>query len=224
MPRLLHLDSSADIATSVSRTLTREFAAAWVASGQNREITYRDLHAEPLPHLPAASLHWATELRPPDMRQPSAVAASLQAELLDELAAADALVIGAPLYNYSMPSALKAWVDHVQVGGVTSPSGSQPRFRTGKPAVVIVTRGAIYDSGTVNEGRDHGSPVLQLILGDVMGFKVEIITLDRTLARVSPAMSREADRYDSDLRDARERVNDLAIRVSGQVPSDFVDE
>jgi FMN-dependent NADH-azoreductase len=101
--------------------LTDEFARRWAAAGPDREIRRRDLHTSPLPHLPTNAMHFVEAMRPEDAVAPSEAATRLQDELLDELAGAARLVIGAPMYNFSMPSTLKAWLDYVHVIGATSP-------------------------------------------------------------------------------------------------------
>ena len=98
MPSLLHLDSSADLQHSTSRALTEHFADAWRARGSEYTVVRRDLHRDPLPHLPTNALHWAPRLRlageVPDPR-----AEELQQTLIAETLAADAIVIGAPMYH-----------------------------------------------------------------------------------------------------------------------------
>ena len=120
MPRLLHLDSSIDPARSRSRAITAAFVEAWRGRGDDFTVTSRDLHADPVPHLTSAASHWAPRLRQPGDVPPAAESA-LQQELLDELLAADVLLVGAPMYNYSLPSTLKAWIDHIHVPGITAP-------------------------------------------------------------------------------------------------------
>lgn len=116
MPHLLQIDSSADLRHSESRAHTRLFAEAWRARGAEYTVSHRDLHVHPLPHLEDAALHWSTDMRREGDRV-SRGAELLQDEIVDELLAADAVVIGAPLYNYSLPSTLKAWIDRIHVPG-----------------------------------------------------------------------------------------------------------
>ena len=182
MPTLLHLDSSADLITSRSRAITKAFADAWLAGGDDRTVVYRALHREPLPHLSHADLHFPTHLRPAgSVVDP--VQEALQNTLVAELLAADVLVIGVPLYNYSLPSTLKAWVDYIHLPSVTAPFGgdtSQPM--RGRPAVLVSTRGGSYDHGTPTEFDDHAIPALELILGGALGMNVQTIVDTRTLS------------------------------------------
>lgn len=91
------------------------------------------------------------------------------------------------MYNYSMPSTLKAWIDYLHVPGRTAVEPDQVAPLGGKPVVVISTRGAAYDS-LLEAERDHVVPALTVLLGDVMGMRVEAITLDRTLAHLIPEL------------------------------------
>ena len=150
MPHLLHLDSSSDVERSRSRAITATFAAAWREHGAGYSVSYRDLHREPLPHLADAALHWPPRLRP-DGAAPPAAAETLQRELIEELTAADVLLVGAPLYNYSLPSSLKAWIDHIHVPGVTAPFDVPTQPLAGRPAVIVSAQGASYDAHTPTE-------------------------------------------------------------------------
>lgn len=211
MPRLLHLDSSADLTTSTSRAVTGAFAATWQALGDDHRVTYRDLHREPLPHLADAALHWHPSSRPEG--SVPAEAAALQQELIDELFAADVLLVGSPLYNYSMPSALKAWVDHVHVPGLTSAGPGETPPLAGRPAVVVASRGLAYDAGSPLAGSDHGTPVLELVLGQALGMDVEVITADLTLAASVPALADQAERGRAERADAIVAAQGAARRL-----------
>jgi FMN-dependent NADH-azoreductase len=212
MPHLLHLDSSADLEHSRSRALTAAFADAWRAAGSDHVVTHRDLHRDPLPHLADASLHWPPRLRPADARPPRE-AQALQQILLDELLAADVLLVGAPLYNYSLPSALKAWIDHIHVPGVTAPFDDPSQPLAGRPAVVVTSRGGAYDEGTPTAGWDHAVPVLQIILGEALGMTVQVITASVTLADLVPAMAGEVARSREELAAALREAEDTAARL-----------
>ncbi|HVT67759.1 MAG TPA: NAD(P)H-dependent oxidoreductase, partial [Trebonia sp.] len=142
MPHLLHLDSAAAMKNSRSREITATFADTWRSLGARYTVTYRDLHRDPLPHLADAVLHWPPRLRPEGAASadPAALAAAeaLQDELIGELLAADVLLVGAPLYNYTVPSSLKAWIDHIHVPARTAPfAGAPGQPLAGKPAVVV---------------------------------------------------------------------------------------
>jgi FMN-dependent NADH-azoreductase len=214
MPQLLHLDSSAASDQSRSRAITRTFADAWRSCGPDHTVIYRDLHRDALPHLADASLHWAPRLRPAG-EAPPAEAEALQQSLIAELSAADVVLVGAPMYNYSVPSTLKAWIDHIHVPGVTAPFDSNTQPMAGRPAVIVTSQGASYDEGTPTAGWDHGVPVLQLILGTSLGMSVSIITTSLTLAESVPALAGEIDRSREELARAHQDAAAAARRLGG---------
>lgn len=186
MPHLLHLDSSAARDTSRSRAITAAFAAAWRARGAEFTITYRDLLRGPLPHLPDAELHYAAHLRRADSAPPAA-AEALQQDLLAELTAADVLLVGAPMYNYSLPSSLKAWIDYIHVLGVTSTYDNPAQPMAGRPAVVVSSRGAFYGTGSPTPDWDHAVPVLKIVLGESLAMAVTVLLASHTLSdRLKP--------------------------------------
>jgi FMN-dependent NADH-azoreductase len=211
MPHLLHLDSSADLDFSRSRAIGGTFVEAWLAADPQNTVTHRDLHTAPLPHLADASLHWPAHARP-EGSNPPVEAEALQAELIVELLAADVLLVGAPLYNYSMPSTLKAWIDYIHVPGVTA-GEEQPLAH--RPAVIISSRGASYDDGSPTAGWDHAVPALQLILGESLGMPVTVITTSLTLAEVVPALADQAERSREELALAHDEAASAGSRLGG---------
>ena len=218
MPHLLHLDSAASLRNSRSREITATFADAWRARGPEYSVTYRDLHRDPLPHLADAVLHWPPRLRPEGAASVDqgvlAAAEALQDELVGELLGADVLLVGAPLYNYSVPSSLKTWIDHVHIPGRTAPFADAPaQPMAGRPAVVVSSRGASYDAGSPTDGWDHAVPMLKLILGAALGMSVEVITTSLTLAETVPALAAQLDRSRAELAAAHEAAAAAARRL-----------
>jgi len=212
MPTLLQLDTSADATGSVSRAVTATFADAWTALGDDHVIIRRDLHADPLPHLADAALHWPARLRRPGANPP-ADAEALQQQVIEELISVDAVVIGAPMYNYSLPSVLKVWLDYIHVPGVTTPFDDESQPMAGRPAVIISSRGGIYDPGSANEDWDHTVPPLQIILGTALGMEVSVIKISRTLSDVVPGLAAEADRAAAELQAAHADAAALARKI-----------
>jgi len=213
VPTLLRLDFSYDDdATSVSRALTGTFARAWRASGPERTVVEHDLRTDPVPPPGHGALHWAEELRAPGVVVP-AEAEAAHARVLDELLAADVVVIGAPLYNYGPSATLKAWLDHVHVPGVTAPfGGDAPRPLRGRRAVVVAARGTAHDGDSEAEGRDHALPLLRLILGDALGMDVHVVTVDRTLSATVPTFAGERARFERRFAAAAAELEELAAR------------
>ncbi|MDK2124846.1 FMN-dependent NADH-azoreductase [Parachitinimonas caeni] len=140
--KLLHLDSSILGDASVSRQLTREVVEAFRLAESQLEVSYRDLVADVDGHLSGAVL--AAKGTPAELRTPeqSRLADKAQA-VMAEFLASDVIVIGAPMYNFSIPSQLKAWIDLISVAGVTFRYGANgPEGMVhGKRAVIVATAG-----------------------------------------------------------------------------------
>lgn len=114
MAHLLHLDSSIRTDESRSRSLSRHFDEAWRIAHSDGTVTYRDLAANPIPHLDHEAFganFIPEEARTPDQRR----ARALAEELVDEVLVADDIVIGMPLYNFGVPSTVKSWFDRLVV-------------------------------------------------------------------------------------------------------------
>lgn len=144
MKTLLQIDSSLFSGHGQSSQLARTFAQRWLDLNAGRVVT-RDLAREEIPHLTAE--RFQAFLARPEERTPEqqAVAGYSQA-LIDELKAADVIVLGLPLYNFGVPSQLKAYFDHVARAGITfryTANGAEGLL-TGKKAYVFATRGGLY--------------------------------------------------------------------------------
>lgn len=163
MSKLLVVETSPRGDHSISRNLTRRFVKAWQDVHPNGDVIDRDLMKTDLPFVTAPWLQayfTPTELHSPEMKE----ALRLSDELVDELLAADHIVIATPVYNYNIPAALKAWVDHVVRKGLTL--GHDGRgLVTGKKATVLIASGGIYTEGSPIRDRDIATQYLRLILG-----------------------------------------------------------
>ena len=172
MSRVLVIESSARQQGSVSRELTRQFIANWQAAHPADQIQVRDLALEPVPHLDATLLGgWMTPSEQQSEAEKAALARSNQ--LTDELLGADVLVLAVPMYNFAIPSTLKAWLDHVLRAGVTfkyTETGPQGLL-TGKRAFVLTARGGIY----AGSGLDHQEPYLRQALAFIGIHDVQFI-------------------------------------------------
>ena len=144
--KLLHLDSSILGQHSASRELGAAIVSRWQRDVRGLEVTYRDLAANPLPHLSGASL-----------AQADADEAATAAAVMDEFLSADVIVLGAPMYNFGIPSQLKAWIDRVAVAGKTfryTAEGPQG-LAGGKQVIVAATYGGLHP---VASGRNFVEP------------------------------------------------------------------
>lgn len=215
MPQLLHIDSSADLHSSVSRGLTRMFADTWRGLGPVHTVVARDLHRDPLPHLPDAGLHYARRLRTAQ-ETPDAAAEELQDALIAEAIAADVVVIGAPMYNWSLPSTLKAWLDYIHVLGTTVPFDTPGQPLAGTPVVVVSSRGNTYGVDGPNADDDHTVPPLVKTLGASLGMDVTVVTAELTLAgRIAP-MAPLAGQAAESLAAAEAAMRDLARKLAAR--------
>ncbi|MEU6250534.1 NAD(P)H-dependent oxidoreductase [Glycomyces sp. NPDC047010] len=209
MPRLLRIDASYEANGSVSRGLTGVFAEAWRSRGDGHTVIQRDLRTDPVPHLTHAALHWASEETPP-ADESHREAAQAQRALVAELLSADVLLLGAPMYNYSLPSTLKAWLDQVHVRGLTSPAEEDTQPLRGRTAVIVTTRGTVHGLGTANEDRDHVVPPLELILGEEFGMEVHVVMVGRTLSTSIAALAPERSAFEAERDAAAARLTALA--------------
>jgi FMN-dependent NADH-azoreductase len=165
MRNVLVIDSSPNLSTSVSRGLTRRFTDAWALANPGDRIVHRDVGANPPPHIDAATLAaWFTPAEKRDAD--TARQAMLSDALIDELADADVVVIGAPMHNFSTPSGLKTWIDHVARAGRTFKySESGPKgLLTDKPVYIVSTRGGVYSAGSGGEVADFQEAQLVHVL------------------------------------------------------------
>jgi len=162
MSTLLQLNSSIFSADGQSSRLADALVGAWRAAHPDGTVITRDLAHEPVPHLDAE--RFGAFLAPPAERTPEQAAVVAYSDaLIDELRRADVVVLGLPMYNFGVPSALKAYFDHVARAGVTfryTEKGSVGLL-TGKKAYVIATRGGRY-AGTSG---DHQSAFVRQFLG-----------------------------------------------------------
>ena len=171
--KLLHVDSSILGGNSASRELSAAVVARWQAANPGLQVTRRDLETDPLPHLTAGSLAGA------DPAEAEAAAKVMQ-EFLD----ADVVVVGAPMYNFTIPSTLKAWIDRLAVAGKTfryTENGVQG-LAGAKKVIVASSRGGYH----VDAPSDFQEPYLRFMFGffgitDVEFVRVEglAVTPDR---------------------------------------------
>ena len=162
--KLLQIDSSART-SSVTRRLTAKFAEDWKKNHPDGEVIRRDLSVTAFPLI---TDDWgATYLEGSKLTPTQRSYLSTSDELIEELEAADTVVIGAPMYNFSIPSLLKAWIDQIVRIGKTlgyGPNGPQGLLQN-KKVVIITARGGAYEKGTPKEAFDFQEPYLRHILG-----------------------------------------------------------
>lgn len=162
MARILHIDSSPRGERSQSRKLAKAFMVAWRERHPEADIAYRDLRQTPVPHV---TEEWiAADFTPPEVLTPEmAELLKFSDELVDEFLAADRCVFSVPMYNFSIPSNFKAYIDQiVRVGRTFTIEDVQFKgLATNKKVLFITSRGVEYGAGSPYEGWDCQEPTLR---------------------------------------------------------------
>ena len=163
--KLLHIDSSILGEGSVSRQLTAKLVAAARSKHRDVQVTYRDLVAQPVGHLTGLHLAAAQGVKPESLALQQDVNAGLTD--LESFLAADVVIVGAPMYNFTISSQLKAWIDRIAVAGKTfrytekGPEG----LAGGKKVFIVSSRGGFYSQGTPTAFLDHQETYLKNLFG-----------------------------------------------------------
>lgn len=163
MNRILVINSSLSGDTSVSRILVDEAVQRLLVIDPKAVVSYRDVGDAPIPHLTSATV---AGIRAVPETQAELAAQALSDELIAELKAASVVVIGAPMYNFSIPTSLRAWFDHVLRPRVTFAykDGAVQGLLTGIRAIVVESRGGLYSEGPTMS-MDFQEPYLKTLLG-----------------------------------------------------------
>ncbi|HEY2706950.1 MAG TPA: FMN-dependent NADH-azoreductase [Caulobacteraceae bacterium] len=172
---LLHIDASVLGDHSVSRQVSKAIVARLTVADPAAQVTYRDLAAQPISHLSGLHLAAAQGVGVPAHVQDDLAAG---AAVLNEFLAADTVVIGAPMYNFTLPSQLKAWIDRVLVAGKTFRyTAAGPEGLAGnKRVIVAVSRGGFY--GEANAAAEHVESYLRTVFGFIGVTDLEFIAAD----------------------------------------------
>jgi FMN-dependent NADH-azoreductase len=156
---ILHIDASINGENSASRAISRSIVDQLTIERGGADVVYRDLAAEPLPHL--------------------TFAAFADTRVLDEFLAADVIVIGAPMYNFTLPTQLKAWIDRIVIAGktfrytATGPEG----LAKGKRVVIALARGGFYNEGSPASALEHLESYLRGVF-NFLGVEPEFVAAD----------------------------------------------
>jgi FMN-dependent NADH-azoreductase len=156
---ILHIDSSINGENSASRAISRSIVDQLTIERGGADVVHRDLAAEPLPHL--------------------TLDAFADTSVLDEFLAADTIVIGAPMYNFTLPTQLKAWIDRILIAGRTfryTESGPVGLAK-GKRVIVALARGGIYSEGSPAAALEHLESYLRGVF-NFIGIEPEFVAAD----------------------------------------------
>lgn len=156
---VLHIDASINGENSASRAISRSIVDQLTIEGGGADVVYRDLVAEPLPHL--------------------TLDAFADTSVLDEFLGADTVVIGAPMYNFTLSTQLKAWIDRIVIAGktfrytATGPEG----LAKGKRVVIALARGGFYNEGSPASALEHLESYLRGVF-NFLGVEPEFVAAD----------------------------------------------
>jgi FMN-dependent NADH-azoreductase len=178
--KLLHIDASILGANSASRQITAAIASRLQQAGDPLTVTYRDLAAAPLPHLTLAHLPADHPLAGAMGETGVSPDRALSGQVLEEFLAADVVLIAAPMYNFSIPSQLKAWIDRILVPGKTfqySATGVAG-LAGGKRVIVVAARGGLYGPGTPLASAEHAESYLRAVFGFIGVTQLEFVVAE----------------------------------------------
>jgi FMN-dependent NADH-azoreductase len=156
---ILHIDSSINGESSASRSITKSIVEQLKTGLWGEEVVYRDLASDPLSHL--------------------TLDAFADTSVLDEFFAADTIVIGAPMYNFTLPTQLKAWIDRIVIAGKTfhytanGPEG----LAKGKRVIIALARGGFYDANSPAAALEHLETYLRGVF-NFIGIEPEFVAAD----------------------------------------------
>jgi FMN-dependent NADH-azoreductase len=175
--KLLHIDSSVLGPHSVSRQVSAAIVDRLRQANPGLQTTYRDLGSTPLSHLSGSHLAAAQGAAPDAALTPDLDAGKAA---LEEFLAADIVVVGAPMYNFTIPSQLKAWIDRIVVAGKTFKYGPQGAegLAGNKRVIIAISRGGFYGADTPMAVAEHLETYLRWVFGFIGVKNPEIISAD----------------------------------------------
>jgi FMN-dependent NADH-azoreductase len=165
--KLLHIDSSPLGGNSVSRQLTERVVAQWRATHPHTKVEYLDLATDAPSHLNIDSLGFRAGPNAGGLSEVQRRENEISEKLVSQFLAADVVVVGAPMYNFSVPTQLKAWIDRVaQAGRTFTYTDKGPKgLAGGKTVIVASSRGGMYSTNPAMAGLDHQESYLQTVFG-----------------------------------------------------------
>jgi FMN-dependent NADH-azoreductase len=200
--KLLHLDSSILGGNSASRQLSAATVTQLIKATPGLDVVYRDLAGEPLSHLSGEHLAATQGAVPESPAMQKDVTASQAA--LDEFLSADIVVIGAPMYNFTIPSQLKAWIDRIVAAGKTfryGPAGVEG-LAGNKRVIIAISRGGFYGAGTPAAALEHVETYLRGVFGFIGVTNIEIVAAEGL--KVSP------EQREKSIHDALQVISELS--------------
>lgn len=185
MSSILHVEVSPSENYSVSRGISQEFMAAWKKAHPNGKVIEKDFVNSPVPHLDGEAIYAnysPAEQHSLSMKQKHAY----RLDLIREITGVDEILISTPMWNWSVPSVLKAYFDQIILQGVLDGSGKSGL--AGKKVTFVVAQGGSYKDGAPRAGWDFATGYLELVAKALGATDIEVILAEFTLAGVAPGM------------------------------------
>lgn len=193
---------------STSRSVTNEYVENWKTANPSGKIIEKDLSQNPEPHLDGEAIlanYTAPENQSPGMKAKY----QHRLDLINEIVGVDEILISTPLWNWTIPSVLKAYIDQIVVTGVLDNSGNSGL--SGKKVTFVVAQGGSYKEGTPKAGWDYATGYLELVAKALGATDVKTILIEFTLAGVAPGMdfliNAKEKSIEAAFMAAKERVN-----------------
>lgn len=207
MPSLLYVSASPQGDNSKSRNVADEFLKVYEKSHPNTKVISRDLNANPIPHLDGEAIY--AGYVPEDQRAPTMQKKhQYRLDLIKEITSVDEILISTPMWNWNIPSVLKAYIDQIVMVGALDPYGNKKL--AGKKVTIIIATGGAYGTGSHHPEWDFESPYLKHIFSVLGSDDVEIIRTEYTLAGVAPGMESLVDKKEQSFNDAKAAVGKRA--------------
>ena len=206
MPSLLHVEVSPS-GSSVSKSIAQDYLTAWSATHPGGEVVHRDISSNAVPHLDSEAI---TAVRTPVAEHTPSMNAKHEYRkgLIAELLKADEILISSPMWNWSIPSVLKAYFDQVIMPGTLDASVN--RGLAGKKVTFIVAHGGSYAAGAPKASWDFETGYLKLVANALGATDIELIAAEFTLAGISPAMADFVDAKAASIETARQAARSRA--------------
>ena len=165
--KLLHVDSSINGANSVSRKLTKDIVSQWMADHPGTEVEYLDLATDTPSHFSQDAMGFRLPPSSAALTDAQQQENALSERLVSQFLAADVIVVGSPLYNFSIPSQLKSWIDRLaQTGRTFTYTANGPQgLAKGKTVIAALSRGGVYSTSEAGRAMEHQETYLKAIFG-----------------------------------------------------------
>ena len=207
MSTLLHIQVSPMGENSISLSIAEEFLKAWRQTNPSGNIIERNLATSPVPVLDGEAI-FADYTPAADRPESMAAKRVLRQNLIDEITGVDEIVVSTPLWNWGIPSPLKAYIDQIIIPGVLDGSGANGL--AGKKVTAMIAQGGSYKTGSPREGWDYGSGYLELVFTALGSTDVKVVVSEFGLAGVAPGMEDFVDAKSSSIAAAKTAARDRA--------------